>query len=76
MEANGTFTITTHERSRPGLFVIPRWDHDLYARFTRSDECLACENCGFTRQKPFEPDSTDCESCGHHVWTPAVLEDQ
>lgn len=76
MEANGTFTITTYKNSRPGLFIIPRWDDELYQRFERSDDFLTCENCGFTRQKPFEPEKTKCESCGHNVWTPAVMEDK
>lgn len=76
MEANGSFTITTNQESKPGLFIIPRWDDELYQRFERSDEFLTCENCGFTRQKPFEPESTKCERCGHNVWTPAVIEDK
>jgi len=75
MEANGGFTLIKYEESKPGLFIIPRWDDELYNRFERSDQLLACENCGFTKQKPFEPETTVCESCGHNVWTPAVTED-
>lgn len=74
MEANGDFTIIEEEEPQPGLFIIPRTDTALYDRFERSDRLLSCENCGFTKEKPFEPADTECPSCGHKVWTPAVLQ--
>ncbi|RVU00312.1 DUF421 domain-containing protein [Mucilaginibacter limnophilus] len=75
MEANGKFTIIREEEPKPGLFIIPRLDHELYERFERSDSLLACENCGFTKEKPFEPEQTACPSCGYKIWTPAVMQD-
>lgn len=74
MEANGDFTIIEEEKLQPGLFIIPRTDTELYDRFERSEVLLTCENCGYTKQKPFEPDTTKCPSCGHKTWTPAVIQ--
>lgn len=74
MEANGDFTLIEEEEPKPGLFIIPRTDDDLYAKFERSDAMLSCENCGYTKEKPFEPDETKCDSCGHKVWTPSVTQ--
>jgi uncharacterized membrane protein YcaP (DUF421 family) len=72
MEANGSFSMIEEDKPKPGLFIIPRWDSDLYNRFTRSDSALICENCGKSKEKPFEPEQTACENCGHKVWTPGV----
>jgi uncharacterized membrane protein YcaP (DUF421 family) len=72
MEANGGFTLIPCEKEFPGLFLIPRWDNEFYQRFTRDEHKLACENCGFTREKPLEPNNHQCKMCGHDTWTPAV----
>ncbi|GGH08880.1 DUF421 domain-containing protein [Mucilaginibacter phyllosphaerae] len=72
MEANGGFTLIPNEKPSPGLFIIPRWDNELYRRFIRDDNRLTCENCGFTRQKPIEQNKQQCKMCGHNTWTPAV----
>jgi hypothetical protein len=72
MEANGEFSLVEWKEAKPGLFIIPRWDNELYGQFNRSDTLLACENCGNTKEKPFQPDETPCDKCGHQVWTPAV----
>lgn len=72
MEANGGFSLIENEEEKPGLFIIPRWDDEIYGQFKRSDKLLACENCGITKEKPFEPEETPCDNCGHNVWTPAV----
>jgi uncharacterized membrane protein YcaP (DUF421 family) len=72
MEANGGFSLIPCENPSPGLFIIPRWDNELYQRFTRDENRLACENCGFTREKPLETSNHKCKMCGHDTWTPAV----
>ncbi len=72
IEANGDFTLIKEVEDKPGLFVIPRDDQELYARFERSDALLSCENCGFTKEKPLK--DSKCQNCGHEVWTPAVLQ--
>jgi hypothetical protein len=74
MEANGGFSLIEQNEAQPGLFIIPRWDNELYGRFTRSEKVMACENCGNTKEKPFAPEKTVCNKCGCKVWTPAVTQ--
>jgi hypothetical protein len=73
MEANGGFTIIRQDKPLPGLFVIPRWDDELYNRFQKDQKLMACENCGFTKELPFDTKTLKCSTCGHIAWTPAVL---
>ncbi|PAW92402.1 hypothetical protein CKK33_02385 [Mucilaginibacter sp. MD40] len=72
MEANGGFSIIKNEHALPGLFVIPRWDEEIYGRLQKSDEMMACENCGLALKKPFDVNSRECPSCGHVKWTLGV----
>jgi uncharacterized membrane protein YcaP (DUF421 family) len=73
MEANGGFSLVKQEEPSPGLFVIPRWDGELYHRLKKDQNLMACENCGFTKEQPFDTKTFKCTSCGHIAWTPAVL---
>lgn len=73
MEANGGFSMIERKDAQPGLFVIPRWDRDLYSQFTRSDALMACESCGTMKEKPFDPELTTCPVCGQCIWTPGVI---
>lgn len=73
MEANGGFTIIRQEKPLPGLFVIPRWDDELYNRFQKDEKLMACQNCGFTKELPFDKKKFKCTRCGHIAWTPAVI---
>jgi uncharacterized membrane protein YcaP (DUF421 family) len=73
MEADGGFSMIERKDPQPGLFIIPRWDREFYSQFTRSDTLMTCENCGTTKEKPFDPEQTACPSCGQRVWTPSVV---
>jgi uncharacterized membrane protein YcaP (DUF421 family) len=73
MEANGGFSLVKQDEPLPGLFIIPRWDDELYNRLQKAESEMACENCGFIKQQSFDTKTFKCTSCGHIAWTPAVL---
>jgi uncharacterized membrane protein YcaP (DUF421 family) len=74
MEANGTFTLITKEKSGPGLSILPHWDDDFNERFTYHEDTMVCERCGNAIKAPVKPE-TKCPNCESKTFTKAVTED-
>lgn len=72
MEANGTFSLVEETDPRPGLSLIPGWDHDFRNVQPVAAGHFACLRCGQVLAAPELPTSA-CPHCGARQWEPAVL---
>lgn len=73
MEANGRFTIIRQEKPLPGLFVIPKWDNELYNRFQKDESWWLERTAALRKRQPFNTKTFKCTSCGQIARTPTVL---
>ena len=67
LEEDGSFTVLRNKKARPGLSVVPSWDHDLLEEQNQSAE-QACTSCGAT----FPDTARPCTYCGAHDFVRAV----
>ncbi|MFD1469577.1 DUF421 domain-containing protein [Hymenobacter caeli] len=71
MEANGTFSLVEAPDPKPGLSIIPGWDHGFRELQPVAPGAFACLRCGRVVDAPAPP-ATACPACGHRRWNPAV----
>ncbi|MVN91627.1 DUF421 domain-containing protein [Mucilaginibacter aquatilis] len=71
MEANGTFTLIKQDPIKPGLVVLPLFDHDYIDQLNKPTDITVCGSCGLTRQGPVQSNE-NCSNCNKHQWTDAV----
>jgi uncharacterized membrane protein YcaP (DUF421 family) len=71
MEANGGFSIVKEPQPRPGLRIIPDWDHDFVAELQETD-ITVCKNCGKTKGPEDQEDT--CLNCASKEWAKGVTE--
>ncbi len=70
IEANGSFTLIKEKDPKPGLSVIPPWDHDFVNEQQKQPQQV-CKDCGHLRQDQ-EDASGKCSNCGSEEWDEAV----
>jgi uncharacterized membrane protein YcaP (DUF421 family) len=70
LEANGSFSLVKDEPGKPGLSIIPSWDHSFKAEQLPSDDCWVCSRCGNPRGSR---DRKTCERCHQPYWSRAVV---
>lgn len=72
LEAGGSFTILDQTETKPGLSVLPEWDHDFIEKQLNADEVYTCGSCGALLE---EDKSTEhpCPHCHHKEWKRAVV---
>jgi len=71
LEACGVFSIFETAEAKPGLPVLPPDDQQMFD-VQSPVELIACVHCGVVKSKEHEAPS-NCENCGCHEWTDAVL---
>jgi len=71
MEANGTFSLVEEKEPKPGLSLIPGWDHDFRQAQPSAPGTFACLRCGQTVEAAQLP-ATACPHCAARAWEPAV----
>jgi uncharacterized membrane protein YcaP (DUF421 family) len=64
IEANGSFTLLKAKEERPGLMILPEYDHAFRKEFKESDEEI-CASCGAVREVKGQD---KCRNCNHDVW--------
>lgn len=70
-EANGSFSLIKNTDPRPGLCILPDWDHDFIKELEVTAE-LVCENCG--NKKDPDQGGEVCSECGESDWQNGVYD--
>ena len=71
MEANGSFTLIEFSEPQPGLSIIPGWDMEFIGRHQLSEQVLACQTCGYTKELSLD-NVVSCPNCQGEKWANAV----
>jgi uncharacterized membrane protein YcaP (DUF421 family) len=66
-EANGSFTVIKEEHPKPGLVILPGFDHELLSQ-QKKVSVMVCQQCG-CHQSHHEK---KCSNCGIEYWIPAI----
>jgi hypothetical protein len=70
LEPNGTFSPVRAARERPGLSIVPDWDHDFRDGQRQSGSARACGACGHVAELTLTHGA--CQRCSAVAWTPAI----
>jgi uncharacterized membrane protein YcaP (DUF421 family) len=66
-EANGSFSLIKEENPKPGLVIVPGFDHELL-QVQKTVETMVCQKCGHKQAE----DEKKCPNCGNNFWIAAV----
>ncbi|MES2458794.1 MAG: YetF domain-containing protein [Bacteroidota bacterium] len=72
IEANGLFSLVTHQEPKTGLSLIPGWDEEFNAKMPVSQTFCACRTCGTLAEKHLQQTITRCPNCKDSYWVDAV----
>jgi uncharacterized membrane protein YcaP (DUF421 family) len=70
MEANGQFSLMKEKQKKPGLSILPEWDHAFIREQDPDKETSVCANCGYLRDQNIT--YTACPHCKKQEWTKAL----
>lgn len=70
-EANGSFSLVKNIDPKPGLCILPDWDHDFVGELEVTKEQF-CLNCG--KEKDTEQEKNGCLKCGESKWVSGVAD--
>jgi len=71
MEAGGDFSLVKQNPPKPGLTLVPEWDHDLLKEQEQADHLKVCGSCGYLQEGNFNKEQS-CPHCKKKEWTNAV----
>jgi len=66
-EANGSFTVIKEEHPKPGLVILPGFDHELLSQ-QKKVSVMVCQQCGLHQPQH----EKKCSNCGNDYWIPAI----
>jgi uncharacterized membrane protein YcaP (DUF421 family) len=68
VEAGGVFSLVKQEHARPGLSLVPEWDHELRNEQKKAGDNNVCSACGYLPQVHLKR----CPNCNANNWTEAI----
>ena len=69
-EADGTFSFVKAKEPKPGLSILPKWDHQFEQCIHQKSSNLVCNNCG--NQEQYADEKYRCQNCANILWITAV----
>ena len=70
-KANGSFSLIQNIDPKPGVCILPDWDHDFVSELEMRAE-LFCLNCG--NQKDPQEERNECPKCGESIWKNGIYD--